>query len=278
MDTVTETPLFFNGSSTRLFGVIHAPENDKAKKTGIVLVAPFAEEKLWSLRVFVNMARLLASKGYYVMRFDHSGHGDSEKEHGDISCEDILCDTRRACEVLKEKTGLDKTGLIGLRLGATVAAYAGEASETSFIVMWEPVINGSMYLQQCLRSNVASQMMIYRQVLRTREKLMEDVENGMAVNIDGYMVSSRLFKGIADMNLHGLENIGNIPILIAGISRTGRENTEHKDLYLKYFRKNSHSSFITLKEEPFWAESKIYFQKPSELMDSTISWIDSLEI
>jgi exosortase A-associated hydrolase 2 len=278
MDMITETPLFFNSSNTRLFGVIHAPEKEKSKKTGIVLVAPFAEEKLWSLRVFVNMARLLASKGYHVMRFDHSGHGDSEKDHGDISFEDILSDTRRACEVLKEKTGLEKTGFIGLRLGATAAAYAVEDSNSSFIVMWEPVINGSTYLQQCLRSNIASQMMIYRQVLRTREKLMEDVENGMAVNIDGYMVSSILFKGIADMNLSGLENIGNIPILIAGISRTGRENTEYKELYLKYFRKNPHSSFITLKEEPFWAESKTYFQKPSELMDSTINWIDNLGI
>ncbi len=278
MDTVTEIPLFFDSSNTRLFGVIHAPENDNAKKTGIVLVAPFAEEKLWSLRVFVNMARLLASRGYHVMRFDHSGHGDSEKDHGDISFKDILSDTTRACEVLKEKTGLEKTGFIGLRLGATVAAYAGEASATSFIVMWEPVINGSTYLQQCLRSNVASQMMIYRQVLRTREKLMEDVENGMAVNIDGYLVSSSLFKGIADMNMPGLENTGNIPFLIAGISKTGRENTEYKDFYLKYCPKNPHSSFITLKEEPFWAESKIYFQKPSELMDSTINWIDNLKI
>ena len=59
-----------------MFGVLHAPE-DKTPEAGILLCHAFGEEKLWSHRVSVNLAREAVCRGYAAFRFDFRGHGDS---------------------------------------------------------------------------------------------------------------------------------------------------------------------------------------------------------
>jgi alpha/beta superfamily hydrolase len=97
-----ETPFFFQGNGYRLFGVFHEASGPK-KKEGFVFCAPFAEEKLWTHRVFVNFARLLAEKGYPVLRFDYMGNGDSEGDFEESSLETMLSDTECATIMLREK-------------------------------------------------------------------------------------------------------------------------------------------------------------------------------
>jgi len=52
---MTETPFFFPNGNYQLFGVLHEAEAP-SKNEGFVFCAPFAEEKLWAHRVFVNFA------------------------------------------------------------------------------------------------------------------------------------------------------------------------------------------------------------------------------
>jgi len=61
---------------------------------------PFAEEKLWSHRVFVSFARALAERGYPVLRFDYMGAGDSSGTTPETSLQTHLDDLRAAVEVL----------------------------------------------------------------------------------------------------------------------------------------------------------------------------------
>ncbi|MBT8350241.1 MAG: alpha/beta hydrolase, partial [Deltaproteobacteria bacterium] len=96
-----ETPFFFPNESYNLFGVLHEPENTP-KPQGFVFCHPFAEEKLWTHRVFVNFARELAQKGYTVLRFDYMGHGDSEGGFQDSTIETRLFDIKCAIKTLSE--------------------------------------------------------------------------------------------------------------------------------------------------------------------------------
>jgi len=73
-----ETPLFFQGSHSRLFGVLHEPASHAPGRLPFVFCHPFGEEKLWAHRVFVTFARTLAGRGHVVLRFDYMGNGDSE--------------------------------------------------------------------------------------------------------------------------------------------------------------------------------------------------------
>ena len=127
-----ETPFFFPNADYQLFGVLHEPEN-QTQRTGFVFCSPFAEEKLWTHRVFVSFAREMAHRGYFVLRFDYMGHGDSEGDFEDSTIESRLSDIKCAVRTLKEKTKNGATvGLLGLRLGATLAALVAENETDSY--------------------------------------------------------------------------------------------------------------------------------------------------
>ena len=121
-----EEPLFFPSEGYRLFGVLHSPVDGKRENTkvGLVFCDPFAEEKLWAHRIYVNMARYLAENGIWALRFDCMGHGDSEGEFEESTVETRLRDIRNAVRFLKEQSGVDRIGLLGLRFGGTLAAIA----------------------------------------------------------------------------------------------------------------------------------------------------------
>src|SRR5690606_21351933 len=112
-----ENPLFFQRQDTRLFGVLHRP-TAIALKTAFVLSHPFAEEKLWSHRVFVSLARELSRLGYTTLRFDYMGAGDSSGTTVDTSLDTHLADLGAAVDVLLDRhPDIERVGMVGLRLG-----------------------------------------------------------------------------------------------------------------------------------------------------------------
>ena len=78
MTPAVETPLFFENGAYRLFGVLHQPAGPPSG-AGWVFCHPFAEEKLWTQRVYVSFARMLASRGAWVLRFDAMGNGGTRR-------------------------------------------------------------------------------------------------------------------------------------------------------------------------------------------------------
>ncbi len=282
-----EAAFFFESNGKHIFSVLHSPDEDELvvsheskrnnRVVGVVLCAPFAEEKLWSQRVFVSFARLLAKHGYYVLRFDYMGHGDSQGNFEDATVDTRLVDISRAVEVLRQKTGLKDVGLIGLRFGATLAAIAARRDDC-FLVLWEPLINGSKYLQQCMRSNLATQLLIYRKILTTRQQLIENLMSGEMVNIDGYLISRSFYLQASGINLLEDELNTEMPTLIFKINKTSTAKTtpEYEGLAQRYCRNNEKSVFNIVREQPFWTELKTYFQYSETIFSKTLSWMDGV--
>ena len=77
-DRAREQPFFDGTGDSRLFAFAHHPVG--ASRGNVVFCHAFAEEKLWSHRVYVTFARELAQAGYGVLRFDMRGEGDSGRE------------------------------------------------------------------------------------------------------------------------------------------------------------------------------------------------------
>ena len=113
---------------------------------------PFAEEKLWSHRVFVNFARELVKIGYTVLRFDYMGHGDSDGKFEESSIETRVSDIKCALQLLREKINdKSKINLLGLRLGATLAAIVAEAAENiNRLILWKKIIVSIIRIVQSL--------------------------------------------------------------------------------------------------------------------------------
>ena len=101
-------------------------------------------------KAFRQLANLLSRKGYTVMRFDYPGTGDSYGDGKNIGYNEWLKEAQSALDFLKSVTNLDSIHVIGLRLGALVAAeLAIKNSCIKNLVLWDPIANGASYIQDC---------------------------------------------------------------------------------------------------------------------------------
>jgi pimeloyl-ACP methyl ester carboxylesterase len=138
--------LFFGSSDTPLYGVYHPPKARSGRRTGIVLCAPFGQEYMRSHRAFRQLALMLAKAGYHVFRFDYRGTGDSWGEGDAFTLRGAVDDTLLAMEELRDTADVSEIALVGLRLGATVAALAAqEAEDLSHLILWDPIVDGPSY-------------------------------------------------------------------------------------------------------------------------------------
>ncbi|MCK5091391.1 MAG: alpha/beta fold hydrolase [Gammaproteobacteria bacterium] len=268
---MTEEPFFFQGESYKLFGVLH--KTDEVASEGFVFCHPLAEEKLWTHRVFVTFARELARRGYPVLRFDFMGHGDSEGKFDISSIETRMSDIESAIDIIRKKLPHIKgINLLGMRLGATLAALTAEKVEgISKLILWDPVTDGAKYMQEVLRTNLSTQLAVFGKITEKRLDLVQKMKEGGTVNIDGYELSCQLFEQASAINLLDNEKTFKGDCLIVQMSkRTKKIRSDLEALGSIY----TDSSLIQVEEEPFWKEIKEFYTYADNLYDATLTWLE----
>jgi uncharacterized protein len=145
---------FFGPPDRQLFGYHHVPRG--AARGAVVLCAPWGWEYDFSHRALLVLAKRLAAGGSHVLRFDYTGTGDS---WGETTEADLLCwrdDTGLAIKELRSMSGVETVDLVGLRLGAYVAAQAAVAHpEVRRLILWDPIVDGRLWLRE-LRATPAT--------------------------------------------------------------------------------------------------------------------------
>jgi uncharacterized protein len=143
-------PFFFGVGQRRLFGVYDAAnETAGLNPRAVVLCYPWGAEYLHAHRSLRQLASRLSVAGFHTLRFDYFGTGDSS---GDIIDADLAGwedDIETAIEELQDSTGAKSVILVGLRLGATLAASvtARRRKDVEALVLWDPVVKGDIYLE-----------------------------------------------------------------------------------------------------------------------------------
>jgi len=145
---------FFGRAESPLFGVYHAPLSAADRDLGIVVCAPVGREYTKTHRALRQLALRLARLGFHVLRFDYRGCGDSSGEPVDADLGRWAEDVGRAADELEDRAGLVKVGLVGLRLGGTLALLAARRRrDVEAVVLWEPVLEGRRHLTDLSASN-----------------------------------------------------------------------------------------------------------------------------
>ena len=144
------TPLYFGERSRRLFGVYSPGHAGAGRARGAVLCAPWGPEYLRAHRSLAQLGKWLNEAGVHVLRFDWYGTGDSAGELGEARLDGWIDDLGQAIDELKDTAGLQRVTLVGLRLGATLAARAAAARrrEVNALVLWDPVLKGREHLDE----------------------------------------------------------------------------------------------------------------------------------
>ena len=96
-----------------------------------------------------HLANALARTGFPVLRFDYHGTGDSPGADEDPDRHATwLANTRDAISWMQCQLHCDRVSLIGLRLGASLAAAAAAENPVENLLMWAPVIKGRQYVRE----------------------------------------------------------------------------------------------------------------------------------
>jgi alpha/beta superfamily hydrolase len=142
-------PFFFGSAERRLFGVYHPAESSHPRDAGVVLCYPFGHEYIRVYRGFRTMAIRLADAGFHVLRFDYYACGDSSGDSAEGSVRQWISDIRTAVEELRDMASVSRVSLVGIRFGATLAAFAAqECDDIDHLILWDPIGNGARFLDE----------------------------------------------------------------------------------------------------------------------------------
>jgi pimeloyl-ACP methyl ester carboxylesterase len=137
-------------------------------------------------RAFRQLAMLLSKAGFPVLRFDYFATGDSggAGEEGDVAR--WVTDVGMAIDELKDMASVPKVSLVGLRVGAALAASAAvRRSDLDQVLLWDPVISGERFVEQVMaRHGVGS-------------------SNGASgtIGVDGFPLTDTMRRGLGGIDL-----------------------------------------------------------------------------
>ena len=191
-------PFFLDGPNGRLFCVYTRPST--APRAAVLHLPAFAEEMHKSRRMVALMARALAERGVAVLQVDLTGCGDSGGDFADASWPVWLADAQAAHAWLAQASGAPVT-VWGLRTGALLAADLARQLPVQRLLLWQPVVDGGLFLNQFLRIRLASEMLSDGQTKNGTQRLLGELDAGNAVEVGGYLLAPALARELRQLKL-----------------------------------------------------------------------------
>jgi alpha-beta hydrolase superfamily lysophospholipase len=140
-------------SDGAIFGWFHPPLGSP-RSTGVVICSPIGDDYLRAHRALRQLAVDLAGAGFAVLRFDFRGTGDSSGSERDPGVAAAwIEDIQLAIAELRSRSGVEEIGLVGLRLGATLAMHVAALGDRTVdsLVLWNPFPSGDAYVNEATK-------------------------------------------------------------------------------------------------------------------------------
>jgi len=142
-------PLYFSRVDRPLFGWLHGTE-EPPRGVGLLVCNPFGNEAVCAHRTIQHLCEASSRAGIPALRFDYDGTGDSAGHDNDPQrveawIESILL----AADELKRAAAVESVCLLGIRLGAALAAAAtARRDDVIAFIAIAPVVSGKAYLRE----------------------------------------------------------------------------------------------------------------------------------
>jgi pimeloyl-ACP methyl ester carboxylesterase len=256
-----EEPLRVASGSDDLYGMLHHPWS---LPRGAVLLCPAdGEERAWCLRTYVELARALAERGFWVLRFDYAGQGESAGAYEDASVETRLRDIAAALATLRVRSAIEAPALVGARLGGSLALEAASRDpQIASIVLLEPIVDTAAYARNLIRVNLSMQMVMHEKVIRDSDQLQMDLDTGGYVSANGYNLTQTFLSGVEALRPGDrlVAAPGRLLVISTLAARLPESAAEVKRLAFP----------------PFWREPKADMTPPKLIIRETVDWLDHL--
>ena len=135
---------FLFGAAQSLVGIVTEPETARPKRQAFLFLNAGVTHHVGPNRLYVRLARELASDGFTSMRFDFSGLGDSASRTDDMTAwKSVVAETREAMDHLQATRGIEEFVLIGICSGAASSYVTAKADPR---VVGAVLINGQAHM------------------------------------------------------------------------------------------------------------------------------------
>jgi uncharacterized protein len=141
---------YFGLGPRRLFGIYTPAQGSGARQQAILMCNPWGQEYIRAHRSMRLLSGMLSAAGLHVMRFDYYGTGDSAGDPAETDLRGWESDIEMAIDELLDMTGVPRISLLGLRLGASLAASVSvkRRPQIDALVLWDPIVSGEEYLTE----------------------------------------------------------------------------------------------------------------------------------
>jgi len=263
----------FRSSDAVLRGMLHMPAGDGDRRAAVVICPPFAEEKKCAQRVLVHAARALAQAGFVVLRFDLSGTGESTGDPAAGCPSRWREDIERAIEFVWQATDAHRLGLLGLRLGGTLAAEAATGLQPEWLVLWEPVVNGRRYLQLNVRRSLIKKMLTQGEQFDAKQAAGKQRDGHEDMDFDGHFVSARCQDEISSVDMLGSADAAAQNVFLLGIGPRDTLSREQGGLVEAYDAAGAKVTGAAVREPPFW--SLVGLVRGDAAIRETLAWLNA---
>jgi len=271
-----EEAFFFEHDGYRLLAMAHRPERGAAR-TGVVVCHPYGEEKQLSYPVLVRIARLLASDGHPVLRFDCRGYGDSAGALEDATLESHVAETLAAVALARARLGVERPVLLGLRFGALVAALAAERDPAlAGLALWCPIGSGARWVDDMMRKRLFAEMLLKRKT--SRAEIEDELARTGRLEIEGNFLTQELARAVGAVELVDAVRTFRNPVLVATVQQPGNAYAPFEAVARAYEAAGASATFEVAAAQPFWERNAMYdLYVPDDLFARTRRWMQALD-
>ena len=267
---IDDTSLFFGPG---VYGEVYRPSGHELP--GWVICDPFGKERTNSNRLGFEWARSLAKAGHWVFRFDYRGTGDSAGSFENFTLDDYVDDIGCARAELERLSGMPCRGLVGLRLGASLAAkYVADTHGDLDLVLWEPIIDGCIYRNSLLRTAMANEMVHSAGPSASRHELQKKLLAGRSVLVDGFSMKKPMYDSLADIDLIALGRPSCGRSLLVQIkTRRSQPIPPLLSKLASMYSASGETRLEAVDEPPVWMRTRWYRWHLEELFAKTLGWM-----
>lgn len=257
-------PVYFGESTARLFGWLDLP-SQRVRRTAVLLCNPLGDDYVRAHRSLRHLAEDLCGAGFPVLRFDFHGTGDSagsERDPGRVAA--WRRDVGTAIDELRRRTGAAEVAIVGLRLGATVAAeVASQRGDVASVVLWHPFFDGSSFTTETL------QMHKMHRMLEPESFASGPREYADGAEALGFFLTNETIEDLKRVDLLALARRPAPHVLVIGATNTPSdgpliERLRALDANVAYRHLPGHKFLISINH---------HSQVPQPVIDEIVGWL-----
>jgi len=184
-----------------LRGYLHIPQNNCIDCPILLMHGYFSSNRVGPARLYLNLARELEKEGYFSIRFDCYGVGESDGSFSHVTFNSELRDYSNIINYVCNQYNFNKIILIGHSMGANLAIYVTELlfDKIKALILISPDIKKKGGIDQLFNKN---------QIIELKQK-------GFTIR-KGLLINNTFIENIRNMDKLNtiITNMNNIPSFV----------------------------------------------------------------